>query len=121
MSGRLISIIDDDASLRNALIGLIRSLGHEARGFGSAEEFLDSTDLRRFDCIVTDIQMPGMSGIDLKHFLAARNHLAPVIMITARTEPGLEDKARLSGAVCLLRKPFEANTLIKYIETALNA
>ncbi len=68
-SGLLISIIDDDDSFRSALIGLIRSLGYGARGFESAEEFVEFGVMRSSACVITDIQMPGMSGIDLQHFL----------------------------------------------------
>jgi len=118
---KLISIIDDDESLRLALVGLVRSLGYRAQGFGSAEEYLGSGDLGASACVITDIQMPGMSGIELKLLLAGRKLPMPVIMITARTEPGLRDKAMASGAVCLLHKPFEANALIACIEEALAA
>jgi FixJ family two-component response regulator len=115
----LVCIIDDDDSLRTALIGLLRSFGYSSRGFASAEAFLQSDALRGAACIVTDIQMPGMSGIDLKHHLVAQQCQVPVIMITARTEPGLEESALASGAVCFLRKPFEASALTTCLEQAL--
>ena len=115
----LISIIDDDECLRAALVGLVRSVGYDARGFASAEEFLQSGALRSFSCIVTDIQMPGMSGIDLKHHLVQQQCPLPVIMITARVEKGLEERALASGAVCVLKKPFEATVLIDCLEKAL--
>ncbi len=118
---KLISIIDDDESLRMALVGLVRSLGYRSQGFGSAEEYLGNGDLGGSACLITDIQMPGMTGIDLKKLLAARGLGMPVIMITARTEPGLREKALASGAVCLLHKPFEADALITCIEEALAA
>jgi FixJ family two-component response regulator len=114
-----VAIIDDDESLRLALVGLVRSVGFDARGYASAESFLASGDAKRFACIVTDIQMPGMSGIDLKLHLAAKGCPLPVIMITARPEPGLEEKALAAGAVAFLRKPFEASALIARLETAL--
>ncbi len=114
-----VAIIDDDDSLRLALVGLARSLGLEARGYASAEAFLESGDAKRFAAIVTDIQMPGMSGIELKHRLAARQCKLPVIMITARPDPSLEEKAMAAGAIAFLRKPFEANTLIGLLEKAL--
>jgi FixJ family two-component response regulator len=114
-----VSIVDDDPSMRTALIRLIRSLGHEAQGFASAEEFLRSGAAETASCLITDIQMPGMSGIDLKHHLVARQCLLPVIMITARAEPGLEQQAIASGASCFLRKPFPTDRLIGCIESAL--
>lgn len=116
----LISVIDDDESLRTALVGLVRSVGYGARGFSSAEDFLQSGAVREFSCIVTDIQMPGMSGIDLKHHLVAQQNALPVIMITARAEKGLEEKALASGAAFFLRKPFEATVLIDCLERVLN-
>jgi FixJ family two-component response regulator len=115
----LISVIDDDESLRIALVGLVRSLGYDARGFGSAEEFLAADATASFSCIITDIQMPGMSGIDLMQHLAANKNSVPVIMITARPDPGLKAKAMASGATCFLKKPFEADALIGCLERAL--
>jgi FixJ family two-component response regulator len=111
-AGQLISIIDDDASMREALVGLLRSLGYDVRDFASAEDFLASNDLKEFACAITDIQMPGMNGFELKRALITRHGSLPVIMITARTEPGIEEKAMASGASCFLRKPFEAETLV---------
>lgn len=114
-----IAIIDDDRSLRMALARLVRSLGHKARDFASAEAFLNSGELGDFSCIVTDIHMPGMSGIDLKLHLAAVRCPVPVIMITARTEERLEEAAMASGAACFLRKPFEASVLSDCLAKAL--
>ena len=115
----LISIVDDDASIREALVGLVRSLGYEARDFASAEDFLASNELGRFACAITDIQMPGMNGFELKRELGVRHGSLPVIMITARAEPGIEEKARSSGATCFLRKPFEAATLVNCLQRVL--
>jgi FixJ family two-component response regulator len=118
-SGLLISIIDDDDSFRSALVGLIRSLGYGARGFESAEEFVESGVMRSSACVITDIQMPGMSGLDLQHFLTRSECAVPVIMVTARTEPGLEQRALASGAICLLRKPFQTEALTDCLQKAL--
>jgi FixJ family two-component response regulator len=117
----VISIIDDDESMRIALVGLVRSLGYEARGFASAEEFLGSGPVQSWSCIITDIQMPGMNGIELKQHLTARQCSLPVIMITARHEADLEERALASGAAGFLRKPFEAEALIERLERALKA
>lgn len=73
------------------------------------------------DCVITDIHMPGISGFDLKRLLVARGSATPVIMVTARAEPGLEVKAAASGAVCLLRKPFETDALIACLDRAARA
>lgn len=121
VSPALVSIIDDDESLRLALVGLVRSLGFEARGFESAEDFLRSDNLEAYACVVTDIQMPGMSGIDLKLHLVQQGISLPVIMITARPDPSLEEKARAAGAACFLRKPFEASALIACLDGAVGS
>jgi FixJ family two-component response regulator len=120
-AGKVVSIIDDDASVRGAIVALVRSAGYEARGFASAVEFLASGAAESSACIITDIQMPGMSGIELKGHLEASRLLVPVIMITARHDPGLEEAAKASGAACFLRKPFDANVLIACLEYALKA
>ena len=120
MSGEfIISVIDDDESFRTALVGLLGMLGYEAQGFASAVEFINSGGEGSCDCIITDFCMPKMSGLDLIQLLTARGSTVPVIMVTGRPEPGLEVKAAASGAVCLLRKPFEEDALIDYLERAL--
>ena len=120
-AGPSISVIDDDASMRSAVVALVRSAGYDAHGFASAEDFLGSGAVQSFACIITDIQMPGMSGIELKQHLAASQSSVPVIMITARPDPGLEEKALASGAVCFLRKPFDGSILIDCLQKALRA
>jgi FixJ family two-component response regulator len=99
---------------------MLGSLGHCVSDFASAEQFIAANGAGSYDCIITDIHMPGMSGIDLKRRLSARDCKVPVIMITARAEPELEARAEASGAFCLLRKPFEAGALIACLEQAAN-
>ena len=115
----LIAVIDDDEPFRTALVESLCSLGYRARGFSSAEEFFAASGESSCDCVITDIHMPGMSGLDLQRLLMARDLRVPVIMITARAEPGLEARAAASGAVCLLRKPFGADALIGCLEKVL--
>jgi FixJ family two-component response regulator len=117
----LVSIIDDDESMRLALVGLIRSLGYEARGFASAHEFLDGGQESSVSCLIVDIQLPGMTGIELMELLRSKKNRVPVIVITARNEPGLEERAAASGAIGYLKKPFPPQTLVDCIETALHA
>jgi len=117
----LIAVIDDDEPFRTALVESLCSLGYRARGFASAEEFFAASGESSCDCVITDVHMPGMSGLDLQRLLVTRDWRVPVIMITARGEPGLEAKAVASGAVCLLRKPFGADALIGCLEKALEA
>jgi FixJ family two-component response regulator len=97
---------------------MLGSLGYGVRDFASAEEFVAVNGDGSFDCIITDIHMPGMSGLDLKRLLMARDSRVPVIMITARAEPELEARASASGALCLLRKPFKTEALIGALERA---
>jgi CheY-like chemotaxis protein len=121
----LIAVIDDDDSFRIALVESLCSLGYGVRDFACAEDFiaaaLTSLHERPYDCIITDIHMPGMSGIDLKRLLVARACRIPVIMTTARSEPGLEARAAASGCASLLRKPFETDALVGCLERALRA
>lgn len=116
----LIAVIEDDESVRVAVSSLVRSLGYDARGFVSVEDFLTSDAVAGAACIITDIQMPGMSGIDLKRHLTANGNAVPVIMITARAEPDLEPQALASGAACFLRKPFQAEALIDCLRSVLS-
>ena len=117
----LIAVIDDDESMRNGLVTLVRSAGYAAQGFASADGFLGlgRDAWRDFACVVTDIQMPGLSGIELKQRLSAARSPLPVIMITARDEAGLEARAHAAGAICFLKKPIEAAVLIRCLEIAL--
>jgi len=115
----LIAVIDDDESFRVALAEALSSLGYGARAFASAEEFCADHESEPYDCVITDIHMPGMSGFDLKRRLLAHDSGLPVIMTTADVEPGLEAKAAAIGAVCLLRKPFEADAMTDCLERVL--
>ena len=115
----LVAVIDDDESFRVALAEALSSLGYGARAFASAEEFFADHETAPYDCVITDIHMPGMSGFDLTLWLLAHHFSVPVIMITAHAEPGLEARAAAIGAVCLLRKPFEADALTQCLERAL--
>jgi FixJ family two-component response regulator len=120
LSGRIqISIIEDDQSVREALTGLMRSLGYEPSGFDSAETFLESPALHTADCIITDIQLTGMNGLDLKATLDTHELAVPVIMITARREADLHRRAIASGAFCFLVKPFDMQLLVDCVQRAL--
>jgi FixJ family two-component response regulator len=115
----LIAVVDDDEPSRIAIQESLSVLGYCARGFASADEFLAAGDEGSYDCIITDIHMPGINGFDLKRLLIAHGFAVPVIMITARTEPGLEAMAAECGAVCLLRKPFESDALTGFLKAAI--
>jgi FixJ family two-component response regulator len=120
VSGNLaIAVIDDDESFRVALVESLSSLGYGSSGYASAEEYVRTIDENSIDCVVSDIHMPGMSGLDLVKGRAARGSTTPVVLITARSDANLEAKAAAAGTACLLRKPFEIDDLIKCIEDAV--
>ena len=114
-----IAVIDDDESFRIALVESLSSFGYGVRGYASAEDYVRAVGSKLYDCIVTDIHMPGMSGLDLMKRLAAEGSKVRVVLITARSDTNLEARADAAGAVCLLRKPFEINDLISCIEQAV--
>jgi len=117
----LIALVDDDAPFLSAMESLMRALGWRAEGFASAEGFLDSSAREEAACVVSDLQMPGMDGLELLRRLTAEGGAPPVILVTARTEPRLEAEARAGGALCLLRKPLEPQALIDCVARALDA
>jgi FixJ family two-component response regulator len=114
-----IAVIDDDESFRVALVESLSSFGYGVDGYASAEDYIRAIGGRSFDCVVTDIHMPGMSGLDLMRRLATQGSTTPIILITARSDTNLEAKAATAGAVCLLRKPFEIDDLIGCIKGAV--
>lgn len=117
----LIAIIDDDASVRTATASLVRSLGLEAGTFASAEAFLAAPRLRETACVITDVQMPGMSGIDLQAQLRASGSCLPMIFITAFPEERVRRQAIAAGAVGFFSKPFDGNEMIACIDGVLAA
>ena len=117
----LIAVIDDDESFRFALEALLRSYGYRVAGHSSATQFLTCRTGEAVHCIVTDIQMPGLTGLDLKKQLDRLGDATPVVMITARLEASVLANAEASGAICVLRKPFEGEALIKCLDRALAA
>ena len=115
----VISIIDDDASVRAATDNLLRSLGYTVYTFASAEEFLRSAHFNETSCVIADVQMPAMSGVDLQERLLTQGHPVPFIFITAFPEEAIRARARNAGAICFLTKPFDRLTLIKCLDSAL--
>ena len=116
----LISIVDDDESVRDATKSLLRSYGYTAQCFGSAEEFLESTQIEETDCLITDVQMPGLNGMELQDRLLSDGHDVPTIFISAFPNPRLEQQVLKSGAIAYLSKPFKEEQLLEYIGAALN-
>ena len=115
----MISIIDDDLLVRESTADLISSLGHDALIFGSGEQFLASGRLKDTACIITDLHMPGLNGLDLQSRLLAEGHRTPIIFITAYPKDVARSRALNGGAVAFLTKPFEEGVLISSLETAL--
>ena len=117
----LISIIDDDESVREALWGLVRSVGFAVSTFASAEEFVNSDQLGSADCLILDVCMPGMGGIELHRQLVASRYEVPVIFITAHEDEGTRAKALKGGAEAVLIKPFSEEALLDAIHEALRS
>ena len=117
----MISIVDDNALVRDATADYMRSRGHSVSAFASAEDFLQSDEVDRTSCLVLDIQLPGLSGIDLQLRLRATGRTTPVIFITALCDEHVQTQAMATGAVALLRKPFNAAALDRCLNEALHS
>ena len=117
----MISIVDDDEPVREATEGLVRSLGYDAAAFASAEEFLSSDRLNDTVCVVTDLQMPGLSGIELQSRLAAEGHRIPIIFTTASPEERVRRHAKEAGAFGFFSKPFDADLFIGCLNRAVSS
>jgi FixJ family two-component response regulator len=115
----MISIVDDDQFVRDATSDLVESLGYSSLKFSSAEHFLESGRVAETACLITDVQMPGLNGLDLQSELLAKGHKTPIIFITAYPEKQFERRALEAGAVAFLAKPFDDSTLVSSIELAL--
>jgi FixJ family two-component response regulator len=116
----VISVIDDDASVRTATNNLLSSHGYPIQTFVSADEFLQSARLKGSSCVIADVQMPGMSGLDLLTHMRAQGYTVPFIFITAFPDDGVRARALKAGAIGFLAKPFAGPALIDCIETTLN-
>ena len=117
----LISVVDDDDSVRESLGGLIRSVGFAVKAFASAEEFLTSDRLPDTDCLILDVRMPGMNGLELQRQLAASHMSIPVIFITAHGDEETRVRALNGGAVDYLLKPFSEEALLNAMDAALKS
>lgn len=117
----IVSVVDDDESLRESLPGLLRELGFDAEAFSSAEEFLVSDHLGRTQCLILDVRMPGMTGPELLRELARRGSRAPIIFITAHADDAVRRGVLAQGAVACLFKPFTAAALLEALRDGLGA
>ena len=116
---KMIAIVDDDDLMRNALQGLLKSVGLQAQAFASAEEFLQSGEQRQTACLIADIRMPGMSGLELQAKLNAERCRIPTIFITAHGDAKMRMQALRAGAVEFLAKPFDDEVLLGNVRAAL--
>ena len=115
----VISVVDDDAPLREAIVCLMRSLGYDARSFGSAEDFLNSPHVEATSCLIADVQMPGMSGFELQQSLIAKGCKYSRHLHLGLSRERLKSRTLAPDPVCFLSKPFDTKTLVKCVEKAL--
>ena len=117
----LISIVDDDALARDGIRELVESLGYEARTFSSAQHFLESGVTEETVCLITDLQMPGLNGLELQEALRSQGNCIPIILITAFPNDKHRNRALDGGALGLLSKPFEESSLIQCLAAAIGS
>ena len=115
----IVSVVDDDESVRESLPDLLRKFGFAARAFSSAEEFLSSDSVGETKCLILDVAMPGMTGLDLQQELKRRGHQIPVIFITAQKDSKLREQAFEQGAAQFLYKPFSATDLLEALKETM--
>jgi FixJ family two-component response regulator len=118
---RLVAIVDDDDLMRSALEGLLKAAGLPAQAFASAEEFLNSGQQRQAGCLITDIRMPGMSGLELQARLNAERCRIPIVFITAHGDEKMRMQALRAGAVEFMAKPFDDEALLESVRAALES
>jgi FixJ family two-component response regulator len=118
---KFVAIVDDDDSMRGALQGLLKAVGLPAQAFASGEEFLKSGRHRQTACLIADIRMPGMSGLELQAKLNAEHCRIPTIFITAHGDANLRMQALRAGAVEFLAKPFDDEALLESVREALRS
>jgi FixJ family two-component response regulator len=118
---KFVAIVDDDDLMRGALLGLLKSVDLPAHVFGSAEEFLQSGQQRQTGCLIADIRMPGMSGLELQAKLNAERCRIPIIFITAHGDERMRMQALRAGAVEFLSKPFDEEVLLESVRVALES
>jgi FixJ family two-component response regulator len=116
---KMVAVVDDDDLVRSALQGLLKAVGLSAEAFASADEFLKSGQQHRVSCLITDIRMPGMSGLELQAKLNAESCRVPIIFITAHGDEKMRMQALRAGAVEFLAKPFDDEALLESVRAAL--
>jgi FixJ family two-component response regulator len=117
----IVSVVDDDPMVRDSTVDLLNSMGYTALGFETAENFLDSGEVKNTYCLITDQNLPGLSGTELQKFLRAEGYRTPVIFITGYPSSTVRERALGDGAVAFLTKPFEEGVLINCLRSALSS
>jgi len=115
-----IAVVDDEEPVRKALRRLLRAAGLQADSYASGQEFLDAAAQRQPDCVVVDLHMPGMSGLQALHKLKAAGRAPPIVIITAHDEPATREQCLAAGATAFLRKPLDERLLLNAISAALS-
>jgi FixJ family two-component response regulator len=118
---KFIAVVDDDESVRESLPDLLREFGYDTAGFSSAEEFLASDEFKQTECLVLDIAMPGMSGLDLQRELIRQERKIPIVFITAHGDEAVRLRVRERGAVECLLKPFSDTALLEALQAVLKS
>ena len=121
LNNLFVAVVDDDESVRESLPDLLREFGFAAHPYSSAKEFLASDDINQTKCLVLDIAMPGMTGLDLQRELKARGQKIPIVFITASKDESVRAEALREGAVDVLLKPFSDKALLEALNKALRS
>jgi FixJ family two-component response regulator len=119
VEGEIISVVDDDASLRTAVVRLLTSCGFTAHAFASAREYLLSPRLRDTACLVADVEMQAMNGVELQQHLMSHGYTTPMIFITAYPDEPIRQQTMKAGAIGFLAKPFDESRLLECVAQAL--
>lgn len=117
----LVSLVDDDESFRNSVVLLLESLGYIVESFESAADFLESPHLAQTACLIVDVQMPAMTGIELHRRLRGSGHAIPTILVTARPDAVERGRALENGVICCVAKPLREEQLLRLIRQALQS
>jgi FixJ family two-component response regulator len=117
----VISVVDDDPSVREGTADLVRSMGFVAEAYSCAEEFLKSNQVHGTSCLITDMRMPGMTGLELHDHLLKAGNVIPTILVAAYPDEGEQARARMAGVICYLAKPFKCKDLLACIRSAVES
>ena len=120
MADKLIAVVDDDASVRSATVDLLASVGFACEAFEAAEDYLQSDAAKRTACLILDVRMPGLNGLELQRRLADQGRAVPIIFITSYPNERVRRRAIRAGAICYLSKPYSEEHLLGCIRSALD-